>query len=82
MKNPRKASGNSVGTFARVLDPVQRDLADLPILIEPDLHEHPQEQRSPEEESFRSLLHTGLPRHKAPQALRERIRNRIQNIPD
>ncbi|TNE59512.1 MAG: hypothetical protein EP344_08505 [Bacteroidetes bacterium] len=81
MKNPRKALNNTVRTVARGLKDTNQDLADLPVFIEPNTLT-PQEKHSPEEESFRALLHDKLSRHKAPQALRERIIKTIKNMPD
>ena len=80
MKNPRKSSTNPVGALARTLDNVQQDIDDLPFVTTPS--SEPQEPRSPEEESFRAFLHSRLSRHKAPAALRERIKNAIKNMPD
>jgi hypothetical protein len=81
MKNPRKSPDRVVSTITRGLKNVKQNLADLPFLIEPEPDTAPQEKHSPEEESFRSLLHQSLSR-RAPQALRERIKNKIKNMPD
>lgn len=82
MKNPRKSPGNLVGFSPRVVDNLQQQRADLPVITEPDTDILPESQHSPEEESFRTFLHARLPRHKAPQALRERIKQSIKNMPD
>lgn len=82
MKNPRKSPVNTVGNLDEVLANVQQNLVDLPFITEPHPDTAPQELHSPNEESFRSLLHQHLPRHKAPQALRERIKRAIKNMPD
>ena len=82
MKNPRKSPNNTVGTVGRGLKKVQQDLSDLPLFIQADQQPAPQEKISPEEESFRSLLHHKLSRHKAPSALKERIMNKIKSMPD
>lgn len=83
MKNPRKSSGNRVDTLAKAIQNVQPLLPDFPFITQAatDLHT-PMETRSPEEESFRTFLHQRLPRHKAPQALRERIKIAIKTMPD
>lgn len=82
MKNPRKSSANPVGNLPRALDNVHQDIDDLPFVIAPSADLKPQEPISPEEESFRTFLHSRLSRHKAPAALRERIKNAIKNMPD
>lgn len=83
MKNPRKSPGTPVGTLARTLDSVQQDLADLPFVSDAITnHSASKEPSSPEEESFRTFLHSRLSRHKAPPALRERIKNAIKQMPD
>lgn len=79
MKNPRKSTGNPVGTLGNMKS-VPQDIADLPYFTNPNAT--PQENHFPEEESFRNFLHGRLPRHKAPQALRERIKIAIQQLPD
>lgn len=82
MKNPRKLPTNTVDTIGRGLKKIQQEQADLPLFIQADPNAAPQEKSSPEEESFRSLLHHKLSRHKAPQALRERIMKSIKSMPD
>lgn len=83
MKNPRKSPVSPVGTLARALDSVQQNIADLPFVTDAskNLSTSP-EPHSPEEESFRAFLHSRLSRHKAPPALRERIKNAIKQMPD
>lgn len=83
MKNPRKSTVNQVGTLTRTIKNSQQDLLDLPFISHPAADfSTPHELSSPEEESFRTFLQNRLPRHKAPQALRERIKNAIKNMPD
>lgn len=84
MKNPRKSTDNPVVTLTRTLNGVQQDpdLADLPFVIDPGNPPIPEHQSSPDEESFRAFLHSRMPRQKASQALRERIKNAIKSMPD
>ncbi|MCB0534221.1 MAG: hypothetical protein KDD14_18610 [Saprospiraceae bacterium] len=82
MKNPRKSPTKVASAITRGLKNVQQDRADLPFFIESEMDPMPQEKHNPEEASFRSLLHDSLTRHRAPQALRERIKNKIKNMPD
>jgi len=83
MKNPRKSTGNPVGTLATAIKSVPLEIADHPFMtgVIPNTSA-PLENRSPEEESFRNLLQSRLPRQRASQALRERIKNSIQQMPD
>ncbi|MFN0014221.1 MAG: hypothetical protein ACKVU2_06695 [Saprospiraceae bacterium] len=82
MKNPCKTNGftttDSVVSVGIKIN--QEDHDDLPFSA--TLGDGPQETRSPQEEAFRALLRDNLPRHEAPQALRERIQRSIMNMPD
>lgn len=81
MKNPRKFFGKAVNAaVSRGLVNDPKELADLPFSIEPNATL--QEDHSPEEASFRNFLQKSLSRHEASQALRERIKNKIKNLPD
>lgn len=83
MKNPRKSPGNPVKILVGTLKSVPQDMTDLPFFTDAPINlSAPLEPISPEEESFRTFLHSRLPRHKAPQALRERIKNAIKKMPD
>lgn len=82
MKSPRKQNGNAVGTV-RTGIPYTADLDDAPDAL-PRFHEQPlSETPSPreinlsEEDSFRAFLSSRLPKHKASQALKERIRSSV-----
>lgn len=82
MKSPRKQNGNTVGTV-RAGIPYVADLGEndaLPRFPEQSRSNDPspQEIPLPEEESFRAFLHSRLPRHKASQALKDRIRSVIE----
>lgn len=83
MKNPRKSTGNPVGAFAKMANSVPKEIADFPFISDnvPDVA-HSLENLLPEEESFRNLLLSRLPRQRASQALRDRIKNSIQQMPD
>jgi len=84
MKNPRKSTGNPVGTLTQSVNSVPQDMADLPFItgVLPLISTPQEPHHSPEEESFRTLLQSRLPRQRASQALRERIKNAIQQMPD
>lgn len=84
MKNPRKQNnGNAVGTVVRTGIPLiaetDNDCA-LPRFPEQHLSESPspREIPLPEEESFRTFLSSRLPKHKATQALRDKVRSTIE----
>jgi hypothetical protein len=77
MKNSLKTTGASV---ARGLQVSPQETEDYPFIPEPN--SPLPETRTPEEESFRTLLRNNLPRHTAPQALQDRIRRSIKNMPD
>lgn len=83
MKSPRKqTNGNAVGTvrtgipFAADLgnDDVQPRFPEQPVSVNPS----PQEIPIPEEESFRAFLNSRLPKQKATQALRNKVRSTIE----
>jgi hypothetical protein len=82
MKSPRKQNGNAVGTVRSGI-PYTADLDDAPDAL-PRFHEStmseapsPREINLSEEDSFRAFLSSRLPKHKASQALRERIRSSV-----
>jgi hypothetical protein len=83
MKSPRKQNGNAVGTVRtgsqHTVD--NNDALDaLPRFPEQYLSENPspRETHLPEEDSFRAFLSSRLPKYKATQALRERIRSSVE----
>jgi len=81
MKNPRKSPGIPAGIVAiEQANLLQTDMDDLPFTT-PPLPMH-RELPTPQEESFRALVRDSLPRHTAPQALQDRIRRSIKNMPD
>ncbi|MEQ1745453.1 MAG: hypothetical protein ABMA02_08510 [Saprospiraceae bacterium] len=82
MKNPRKTIGfTTTDTVVAVgIKISQEEHDDYPFSAM--LNTGPQETLSPEEEAFRALLRDNLPRHEAPQALRDRIQRSIMNMPD
>ena len=81
MKNPRKLSDDTTGTVrAGGIQLVQQDIEDYPFAT--PTKTGPQETPTPEEESFRALLRDNLPRHTAPQALKDRIKRSIMHLPD
>ncbi|MBK9336556.1 MAG: hypothetical protein IPM98_08175 [Lewinellaceae bacterium] len=81
MKNPRKSPGITTGiALAGSIKFSQEEIEDYPFAIKPD--SEPRKTISPDEESFRALLRNNLPAHTAPQALRDRIRRSIKNMPD
>jgi hypothetical protein len=83
MKSPRNQNGNAVGTV-RTGMPYTAELGDandsLPRFYEQHVSKShsPQEIPLPEEESFRDFLNSKLPRHKASQALRDKVRSTIE----
>lgn len=83
MKSPRKQNnGNAVGTV-RTGIPFTADLGNddaLPRYPEqlPTENPSPREIPLPEEESFRAFLSSRLPKHKASQALRDKVRSTIE----
>ncbi len=83
MKSPRKQNGQTVGSV-RTGIPYVADIEEtdaLPRAPQQNLREtsSPREIPLPEEDSFRAFLHSRLPKHKASQALRDRIRSSIAN---
>ncbi|MBL7795576.1 MAG: hypothetical protein JNJ90_03655 [Saprospiraceae bacterium] len=81
MKNPIQPSGDKAGAvFTGGIQLVQQEPDDCPFVTPTDIN--PQEMPTPQEESFRALLREHLPRHTAPQALRERIKRSIMQLPD
>lgn len=81
MKNPRKSSDDTKGTvLAGGVQLVQQDIEDYPFATPKSTG--PQETPTPDEESFRALLRDHLPRHTAPQALKDRIKRSIMLLPD
>lgn len=84
MKSPRKQNGQAVGSV-RTGIPYTADIEEsdaLPRLSQQNLTEKtssPREIPLPEEDSFRAFLHSRLPKHKASQALRDKIRSSIAN---
>jgi len=80
MKNPVQPSCDKADVvFTGGIQLVPQETDDYPFVT--NLNAGPQEMPTPEEESFRALLREHLPRHTAPQALRERIKRSI-NLPD
>ena len=83
MKSPRKQNnGNAVGTV-RTGIPFAADLGNddaLPRYPEqfPSESPSPRDIPMPEEESFRAFLSSRLPKHKATQALRDKVRSTIE----
>lgn len=83
MKSPRKQNnGNAVGTV-RTGIPFAADLSNddtLPRSPEQQTSENPSPRDipMPEEESFRAFLSSRLPKHKATQALRDKVRSTIE----
>lgn len=83
MKSPRNQNnGNAVGTV-RTGIPFTADLGNDDAL--PRFHEQytaenpsPREIQLSEEESFRDFLNSRLPKHKASQALRDKVRSTIE----
>ncbi|MBK7938559.1 MAG: hypothetical protein IPJ82_16415 [Lewinellaceae bacterium] len=83
MKSPRKQNSNTAGTV-RTGIPFAADLCHedaLPRFYEqqPSDHSSPREIPLPEEESFRIFLNSRLSKHKASQALKEKIRSSIEH---
>lgn len=70
--------------LTRTMNDIPQDITDLPFITTDPARDLPNtpENNSPTEESFRHFLQSRLSRHKAPQALRERIKNNIQQMPD
>ena len=66
---PNTAEGPSI---SNILTPQEAITAENPA---------PRETASPDEQAFRSYLHSKLPKLKAPAALRDRIRSMIENPP-
>lgn len=83
MKSPRNQNnGNTVGTV-RTGIPFAADLGNddaLPRFPEqlPSESPSPKEMPISEEESFRAFLSSRLPKHKASQALRDKVRSAIE----
>jgi hypothetical protein len=83
MKSPRKQNGNAVGTV-RTGIPYTADLDDAPDALPRFPEQHPPQSPSPlesnlpEEDSFRAFLSSRLPKHKATQALRSKVRSTIE----
>lgn len=83
MKSPRKQNSYAAGTVRTgtpiVADPAVEDA--LPRFPKQNQSEHtmPREIPLPEEESFRAFLNSRLPKHKASQALKDRIRSAVEN---
>jgi hypothetical protein len=83
MKSPRNQNGNAVGTV-RTGTPITTDLNDvqdaLPRFPEQHLSESPspREIDLPEDDSLRAFLSSRLPKHKASQALRNKVRSTIE----
>jgi|GEM_PF-1583336 len=83
MKSPRKQNnGNAVGTVRTGIPFVATTGDDdaLPRFTElhPTESPSPKEIPLPEEDSFRAFLSSRLPKHKATQALRDRVRSTIE----
>lgn len=83
MKSPRKQNSTAAGTV-RTGIPFSADLGQEDAL--PRFHKQlvndqsaPSEIPLPEEESFRAFLNSRLSKHKAPQALKERIRSSMES---
>ncbi len=83
MKSPRKQNnGNAVGTVRTGVS-VSAELGTddmLPRFPQQPASENPSPRDIPlpEEDSFRNFLSSRLPKHKASQALRERVRSTIE----
>ena len=83
MKSPRNQNnGNAVGTVRTGIpftaDPVNDDaLPRFPEQLATD-NPSPRDIPLPEEESFRAFLSSRLPKHKASQALRDKVRSTIE----
>jgi hypothetical protein len=83
MKSPRNQNnGNAVGTV-RTGIPFTADLCNddaMPRFPEQQTSEDhsPRDIQLPEEESFRAFLSSRLPKHKASQALRDKVRSTIE----
>lgn len=81
MKNPIQTSGEKTDiVFVEGIQLVHQETDDYP--FDTPLSTGPQEMATFEENTFRALLREHLPRHTAPQALRERIKRSISLLPD
>lgn len=83
MKSPRNQNnGNAVGTV-RTGVPFTADLCNDDVMPrfpeQPISEDHsPRDIQLPEEDSFRAFLSSRLPKHKASQALRDKVRSTIE----
>ena len=83
MKSPRKQNNNTVGIVRTgtpfTADPGHEDALPRFHKQQPSDPSSPREIPLPEEESFRLFLNSRLSKHKASQALKEKIRSSIEH---